>query len=94
MAKKKGRTPVTGVGHVTVTTKVRAGVETRCYTTRFGFAGSYIPNELKKMADELKGICLKDVARDNVDAERITCSARIFYSECQYILSPYAAGGE
>lgn len=89
MAKKKTNSTMgltTGVGHVTVRTAVRKGNTTTTYKTRFGFCGVFVPSDLKKVAAELKNICYKDVYNQEADADSIITTARIHYSECEYVL--------
>lgn len=89
MAKKKANNTMgltTGVGRITVRTTVRKGNVTKIYTTRFGFCGAFVPSDLKKMATELKNICYKDAHKQEENADSIITTARIYYSECEYIL--------
>lgn len=89
MAKKKTNSTMgltTGVGHIAIRTTVRKGNITKIYTTRFGFCGAFVPSDLKKMAAELKNVCYKDVHKQEDNADSIITTARIYYSECEYIL--------
>lgn len=89
MAKKRTNSTmglISGVGHITVRTTVRKKNITTEYTTKFGFCGAFIPSDLKKMAADLKNICYKDIYKQEANADSIITAARIYYSECEYIL--------
>lgn len=86
MDKKKCKL-VTATGIIRITTTVHKGNTKTVYTTRFGIAATFNPDDLKKVVDELKSICYKDIASNHPDAHRITSRGSIRYNECEYILN-------
>lgn len=89
MQKKKKERPckqVKGVGHITVYTKVTKGKTVTTYYTRYGFAGVYTRASLQAVAAKFKEIAKVSSHREEPDADKITVSAKIYTSDCQYII--------
>lgn len=91
MAKKKNKL-VTATGIIRITTTVHEGNTKSVYTTRFGIAATFYPEDLKKVVAELKSICYKDIAPNHPNADRITSRGTIHYNECEYILNNGTTG--
>jgi hypothetical protein len=82
---KKSTTRFFGVGHITICVTIHKGVVKTVYTTRFGFAGGYVQDEIKKMSAELKKSCCEAISRNNPDVDKLISRAKIHYTECECI---------
>ena len=85
--KRKQNYEEKGIGHITVTTKISKGKIVSVYTTKFGFAGIYKTVDLKIVAERLKKACMESLKKENPNVDNISVTAKIFHSECEYLIA-------
>ena len=44
--------------------------------------------ELKKTAEKLKEVVVSSIRKEIPEADKVTASAKIFHTECEYIIPP------
>ena len=86
--KKRGACVEKGIGYIRIQTKVKKGAVAEWYTTKFGFASIYTMAELKKTAEKLKEVVVSSIRKEIPEADKVTASAKIFHTECEYIIPP------
>ena len=85
--KRKQHYQEKGIGHITVTSKISKGKVVSVYKTKFGFAGIYKTADLKIVAERLKKHVWKLLKEENPNVDNISVSAKIFHSECEYLIA-------
>ena len=88
MAKKKNKDLIEeiGVGYIKVQVIVKKGPITESHTTKFGFAATYTMASLKDAAEKLKEMAVTSFRNNEPAAEKITVNAKIFHTECEYLI--------